>query len=139
MRVVLFLLVFVPFFSFAQSSIKIDNKEIKLFPFEYDENPDIKSPLEFDGREYILAKTSISKFTVIDVTVENGKPYNYRGKVRGKGNQLYVNSIDFPTLAKTGLHSETELQNIKSITGRSIWLQQWIFPVADRQSRHFHR
>lgn len=120
MRIVLFLIILFPFFSFSQQSINHNNKEIKLFPFEYIEKVEIESPLEYDGREYILAKTSNSKYTVIDVTVEKGKPYNYRGKIRGKGDQLFVDGIDFPILASTGLHSEKDLQNTKSIAGRSI-------------------
>jgi hypothetical protein len=60
------------------------------------------------------------KFTIIPVTAEKGKPFNYYEKVRGKGNQLYIDKKDFPTLAKTGLHSDEELLNIISITGRSV-------------------
>lgn len=120
MRIAFLFIFLLPFFSCAQQSLKIENREIKLFPFEYDRKLEIESPLEFEGREYILAKTSNNKYTVIDVTVEKGDPYNYRGKIRGKGNQLFINDKDFPTLAKTGLHSEKELQNTKSIAGRSI-------------------
>ena len=99
----------------------IQKSGIQLYPFEYSEKPEIKSPyITKDTKELLLCKTNNSKYTIIPVTVEKGKPFNYRGKVRGKGNQLYIDSIDFPTLAKTGLHSESDLQNIKSITGRSI-------------------
>jgi hypothetical protein len=58
---------------------------------------------------------------LIPVTVENGKPLNYKNKQwYGKGRQLEVDASDFPTLARTGLHSEIELDQIKTITGRSI-------------------
>ncbi len=116
----IFLLIQVLFFSCSSPQSNVNKSDLKFYPYLYSEQIDIKSPFEFKGREYVLAKTVNGKFTVIDVTVENGKPYNYNGKVRGKGNQLYVDKIDFPTLAKTGLHSEIELQNTKSITGKSI-------------------
>lgn len=106
--------------SISQKSVSINNKEFNLYPFEYIEQLDIKSPLEINGREYILAKTDSNKYSLIDVTVENGKPFNYKGKVRGKGNQLYVNGSDFPTLEIKGLHSEKELKDTRSITGKSI-------------------
>jgi len=38
----------------------------------------------------------------------------------GKGNQLLTDEEDFPSLARTGLHSEEELSNTKIITGRSV-------------------
>lgn len=38
----------------------------------------------------------------------------------GKGKQLEVDADDFPTLAKTGLHSEKELDETMTITGKSI-------------------
>jgi hypothetical protein len=38
----------------------------------------------------------------------------------GKGNQLEVDAEDFPALAETGLHSEIELDQTKTITGRSV-------------------
>lgn len=53
---------------------------------------------------------------------ENGDPLIYaRGEDEmGKGKQLEIDSTDFPTLAKTGLHSEIELDQTKTITGRSV-------------------
>lgn len=40
----------------------------------------------------------------------------------GKGRQLEIDAEDFPTLAGTGLHSEIELDQTKTITGRSVAL-----------------
>jgi len=117
---VLFILFFLVDVCYAQKTIQYKDSTLKLYPYEYSGKIDIKSPVNIDNREYLLAKTVNGKFTMIDVSVENGKPYNYYGNVRGKGNQLYVDETDFPTLAKTGLHSNQELDNTKSITGRSI-------------------
>lgn len=38
----------------------------------------------------------------------------------GKGQQLKVDSEDFPTLARTGLHSEKELARTRTITGKPV-------------------
>lgn len=114
------ILIFTFYASKAQNTIEIDGHKLQLFPYEYTQKIKIILPLNINGREYILAKTESGKFTIIDVTVEKGKPFNYYGSIRGKGNQLFVDSIDFPTLSLTGLHSESELQKTISITERSI-------------------
>ena len=56
----------------------------------------------------------------VDVTVENGPPADFSQRIFGKGNQLQVDAGDFPTLARTGLHSEAELASTKTITGRPV-------------------
>jgi len=97
-------------------------EELKLYPNTYDHFPDLPSPYTLeDGTEIVAAFTKDEKYVLIPVTVENGKPLNYRNNQwYGKGRQLEVDASDFPTLARTGLHSETELDQIKTITGRSI-------------------
>ena len=65
--------------------------------------------------------THDNRYCLIPVTHENGKPPDYRNhQWDGKGRQLEIDSLDFPTLAKTGLHSEKELNQTKTITGKSI-------------------
>ena len=92
-----------------------------LYPKEYTELPDIPSPFKTtDGKEIITAFNKKNNFTLIPVTIENGDPWIPDKDLWGKGNQLEINSTDFPTLAQTGLHSEIELDSLKSITGRSI-------------------
>lgn len=114
-------IVFITLLSSCNSETGIHESDIKYYPYEYSEKPDITSPyVTEDKTELLLCKTSNSKFTILPVTVENGKPFNYKGKIRGKGNQLFVNEKDFPSLAKTGLHSTEELHNTISITERSI-------------------
>lgn len=97
-------------------------EELKLYPNTYDHFPELPSPYTSeDGTEIVVAFTQDEKYVLIPVTVENGKPLNYRNNQwYGKGRQLEVDASDFPTLARTGLHSEIELDQIKTITGRSI-------------------
>ena len=56
----------------------------------------------------------------VDVTVENGPPMDFTNRMYGKGNQLRVDASDFPTFARTGLHSEKELDATKTITGKLV-------------------
>jgi len=99
-------------------------EKLKLHPNTLDHFPDIPSPYTTeDGMEIVVAFTKDKKYTLMPVTVENGEPMDYRqrqwDKV-GKGRQLDVDAKDFPTLARTGLHSEIELDQTKTITGKSI-------------------
>ena len=92
-----------------------------LYPEEYEKLPDIPSPCKMkNGIEILVALTLNSKYTLIPVTIENGSPWIPDQDLWGKDNQLEINAEDFPTLARTGLHSETELDSIKTITGRPI-------------------
>jgi hypothetical protein len=70
-------------------------------------------------QEIIIVAMNSGKYTLIPVTVEDGEPLNYRERQWGKGDQTRVDEEDFPTLAKRGLHSEIELDQTKTITGRS--------------------
>lgn len=107
----------------AQTIRHPKTKEIlKLYPNTYDHLPELPSPYTLeDGTEIVVAFTLDEKYVLIPVTVENGKPPDYRNKQwYGKGRQLEVDASDFPALARTGLHSEIELEEVKTITGRSI-------------------
>lgn len=79
--------------------------------------PKIPSPCRFsDGaEEAVVGVTVYGTYVVIRVTRTN----NHR-EFWGKGNQLFVDAGDFPTLAATGLHSEKELNQMKTITGRTV-------------------
>ena len=93
----------------------------ELYPNILDKLPDIPSPFTAeDGTEIVVAFLKDKKYALIPVTVENGEPMNYNKNQWGKGNQLEVNVRDFPTLARTGLHSEIELEQTKMITSKSI-------------------
>ena len=93
-----------------------------LYPETFSELPDIPSPMTTNnGMEIVLCFTLDNKYCLIPVTHENGTPLDYKNnKWYGKGRQLDVDSTDFPTLARTGLHSEKELNETKTITGKSI-------------------
>ena len=99
-----------------------EGRAVELYPQTSPERPDIPSPHKLaDGTEVVVALLKNGNWAVVPVTVENGPlslPYGQRGT--GKGRQLDVDVNDFPTLAKTGLHSEGELDRISTITGRPI-------------------
>lgn len=100
--------------------ISINQKTYHLYPKTLEELPDIPSPYTTeDGMEIVIAFTKDNKSTLIPVTVENGEPWLHENK-RGKGRQLDVDAEDFPTLARTGLHSEIDLDYARRITGRSV-------------------
>jgi len=82
-----------------------------------------------DGIEVILALMKDNKYALVPVTVENGDPLLYSVKIKnlfGKDRQLQVDSGDFPTLAGTGLHSESELDGKEMITGFPVSLITYI-------------
>ena len=98
-------------------------KPPSLYPNEHDKQSSIPSPyLTEDGTEIITVMLKNGKYVFMPVTVEHGKPFHYSLRVPwvyGKDNQLYV-SGDFPTLVKTGLHSEAELDEKRTITGLPV-------------------
>jgi len=90
-----------------------------LYPELLESRPDIPSPYRAaDGIETVTAWTREGKFALVPVTAENGDPYIYARS--GRGRQLDIDAADFPTLARSGLHSEEELNTTKTITGVSI-------------------
>ena len=96
-------------------------ESLKFFPHTYDQIPELPSPYTMeDGTEIVLAFTKEKKCTLIPVTVEKGEPLGYRERDWDKIGILKVDAEDFPTLARTGLHSEIELDHTRRITGRSI-------------------
>jgi len=126
-NVILFIFLFVFFFYGCKQDRyrfkieTIDTENLKLAPGYYTGKPDLPSPaLSRDGRELVLLNIDNDRYTLFDATVENGEPFDYKRRLYGKGNQLLADEEDFPTLARTGLHSERELKNTKIITGRSV-------------------
>ncbi len=76
------------------------------------QNPGIPSPyFSSDGEEYVTAITKDDKYAIINVTLRNNRDFK---------NQLVVDSIDFPILARTGLHDPSQLSLKSTITGREI-------------------
>ncbi|MBN1294990.1 MAG: hypothetical protein JXB48_24350 [Candidatus Latescibacteria bacterium] len=83
--------------------------------------PDIPSPgLTDDGREIVVCRSKDGTYLIFDITVENGDMLNVKESLYGKGLQCKVDADDFPSLAKNGLHYESELVRLTSITGKPI-------------------
>ena len=105
-------------------------QEYLIYPHEYSQNPRIQSPFTSDdSKEFIVVQLKNSRYALIPVTVENGSPllYSYRiDDLFGKDKQLQIDSGDFPTLARTGLHSGIELDSKKMITGFPLSLITYI-------------
>lgn len=93
-----------------------------LYPETLGARPDLPSPfVTADGVELITGFFDDERtYALIPVTVENGASRNYREGHRGKGKQLDVDADDFPTLARSGLHAEAELDATRTITGRPV-------------------
>ena len=106
----------------AKHHISYAGKSYDLYPTLLTEKPGFPSPLMIDdGEEVVVCFTNDGKYTIIPVTVENGDPLNYKEDLwYGKGRQLDIDSLDFPVLAATGLHSKAELDRTKTITGRTV-------------------
>jgi hypothetical protein len=110
--------------------IEYNQNEFDLYPKAYDRLPEVPSPLRTkDGREILLALLKNNQYALIPVTMENGSPLLYSKKIEslfGKDLQLQVDSGDFPSLAKTGLHSEADLDTKDMITGFPVSLITYI-------------
>jgi len=99
----------------------IVRSELQFFPEYQTEKPDLPSPgMDRNGREVVLAKLQDSLYAWFDATVENGDTFDYKKGLYGKGNQLLADEMDFPAFARRGIHSDWELANTKTITGRSV-------------------
>jgi len=113
-NIALFLLCFcIPVLLYPQSTqITYNQKSYALYPKTLETKPEIPSPyITAEGLETVTGITKDKKYAIVPVTIENSEE---------KGQQLYVDSLDFPALAKNGLHSDIELEQTKRITGRSI-------------------
>jgi hypothetical protein len=112
------------------TSFLFDEQQYPLYPETIDTCPDLPSPLVTEtGMEIVLVSLKNQQFAFIPVTVENGSPlvYSYRIKdLFGKDRQLQIDSGDFPSLANTGLHAASELQNKEMITGFPVSLITYI-------------
>jgi hypothetical protein len=88
---------------------------VRLYPAMLKDKPKIPSPYRVaDGREFLTIRTIQNRYSVVPVTVTPTTaiaPWNQ---------PLESDASDFPTLAKTGVHSDLELDLIRSITGRSL-------------------
>ncbi len=84
----------------------------KIYPETNNDKPDLRSPFTSQEKEdYIVAVNKNKAFAIIPVTLSN---------VKGICKQLVVDTLDFPDLAKNGIHSEDQLDQIRTITGWSL-------------------
>ncbi len=93
-----------------------------LYPETTAEPPSLASPAKLpDGTVVVVALMKDGRYGVVPVTVENISPNLAYGRRKiGKGRQLDVDANDFPTLARTGLHAEEELDGAERITGKLL-------------------
>ena len=103
-------------------AIRCNQKTYHLYPALLDRPPDVPSPFTAEGgMEIVICFTNDGRYCLIPVTIENGRPLNYRNNQWwGKGRQLEVDTLDFPALAGTGLHSDGELRERETITGKPV-------------------
>jgi HEAT repeat protein len=85
---------------------------LPLYPETLESAPAILSPTTTaEGQDVVLALTSEQRWAVVPAV-----PLDDERRER----QRHVDAHDFPTLARTGLHSAEELRSIVTITGRSL-------------------
>ena len=90
-------------------SITFDGRTYRLYPDVLPERPSVPSPLTAaDGTELMVAITRDGGYGIVPVTLAANR------------RQCDANIGDFPTLARTGLHAEAELDPTRTITGRTI-------------------
>jgi hypothetical protein len=110
--------------------ISFNHQIYDLYPETLDELPEIPSPFITEGGiEILLTLMKNNQYALIPVTVENGTPLVYSTRIEdlfGKDNQIQIDSGDFPALARTGLHSEAELDGKEMITGFPVSLITYI-------------
>ncbi len=105
----------------VENQLTYQGRTYPLYPQLLDARPDVPSPyVAEDGTEIVTALMKNNKYALMPVTVENGSPLLYSGKIPslfGKDRQLPVERGDFPSLAETGLHDEAQLDRRDTITG----------------------
>ena len=112
------LAIFLAIFSFYSNA---SAQEIELHPKKYKTLPEFTSPAKLkNGTEVIINLNVSGEYSFLPVTQEKGEIYSCLYDFNGKGNQTWIAEADFPSLRKTGLHSEEELNKKTRITGRSI-------------------
>ncbi len=108
--------------SMASGGLPAEGGALLLYPQTSEEQPKVPSPgRRADGTEVVVVFTKEDRYGVVPVTVESGPLYlPYGSRKIGKGRQLDVDANDFPTLARTGLHAQAELDRTARITGKPL-------------------
>jgi hypothetical protein len=93
----------------ADGAVTLDGRSYQLYPAVLRERPSIPSPLTAaDGSELMVAVTRDGGYGIVPVTLGADR------------RQCEADGVDFPTLARTGLHAEAELDPSRTVTGRTI-------------------
>ncbi len=99
----------------AARMVSSGSESYPLHPVTVRQRPALPSPHRTpDGLEVVTARTDGQTYVIVPVTVTPGIA------IRPWEAPLAVDGEDFPTLARTGQHSETELDRLRSITGRPL-------------------
>jgi len=94
-----------------RAPLSYQGRELVLYPETLDAPPDLPSPyVTASGVELVVAVTKEGKYGIFPIDL----------KVDGDWSANVVDSEDFPTLARTGLHSPEELRGRTHVTGRSV-------------------
>lgn len=106
----------------APSVVNILEWQASVYPATLPADLSLPSPGRTkEGVEYLVVRTAAGARAIVPVTVENGPLHlQYGAEKIGKGDQVKVDSLDFPTLAAAGLHSPAELERTETITGKPI-------------------
>jgi len=108
----------------SSHQVSYQGRTYLLYPHLLDTRPGLPSPyVAPDGTEIVIALMKNDKYALMPVTVENGSPLLYSGKIPslfGKDRQLDVERGDFPALAETGLHDDAALDRKAMITGLPV-------------------
>jgi len=83
-----------------------------LYPETLAVRPALDSPVTAsDGTERLVMLTAEGRWAVVDASPRDGER---------RERQRRTDAHDFPTLARTGLHSAAELERLSTVTGRSL-------------------
>ena len=89
----------------------------KLYPAIYEAKPVIPSPFTTEqGKDIVISTTKDGKYFLIPVTLRS----ELKDLKSTSADQLVIDTEDFPSLSKTGLHDESLLKQKRTITGRSV-------------------
>ena len=81
----------------------------RIYPSYNDRKPKLPSPFANEsGEEFVIAFTQFGKFAIIPVTLSDDRDISP---------QLYIDTDDFPLLARYGVHDNKLLNSITHITG----------------------
>ena len=98
--------------------IDINQKTYAIYPKTMERPPNVSSPVTADdGTELIVACTKDGKYALVPVTVAD---WTRQEVIYFETYRMRVDQEDFPTLARTGLHADSELAQIKSINRRPV-------------------